>query len=267
MVSNLSLGFICASALITIGLPIALFIYFKITQGIKAAPMFLGIIGFVLFVMVLERMLHGVVLKPDENGLIPLMEEEPWNFVLYGIFAAGIFEETARFISFLILKSSQRGVKTGLAYGIGHGGAESVVLVGLTMANNLILAVVINYGNIAVLGDSPQILEAMSALKSANPYVFMFGGIERIITLACQISLSVIVWYSLTGRKRRLWLFPAAILLHALVDIPAAMMQAGLLTNMWMVEGALAVGAFITVLIAYKIHRRLEDVYDYTDFF
>jgi uncharacterized membrane protein YhfC len=227
--------------------------------------MFFGIIGFVLFVMVLERMMHSVVLKPDENGVIPMMEE-PWNFVLYGIFAAGLFEETARFISFIILRSNHTGIKTGLAYGIGHGGAESILLVGLTMVNNLILSVMINYGDITILGDSPQMLETMGALVNATPYVFMFGGIERIITIACQISLSVIVWYSLTGRGR-LWLFPAAILLHAISDIPAAMMQAGLLTNMWMVEGALAVGAFITITIAYKIHRRLDDVYDFTYFY
>ena len=265
MVSLASLVFICASGLITVGLPIALLIYYKIRQGVKIMPVFFGILGFVVFVLILERLLHNIVLKPDENGLIPLMEE-PSYFVLYVIFAAGIFEETARLISFKILRSNYKGVRTGLAYGVGHGGAESVLLVGSTMINNLVLSIMINNGNIGFLGDSPQIQTAVYALVNSEAILFMVGGIERIITIALQISLSVLVWYAATS-KRKIWLFPTAILLHAAVDVPAAMMQADILTNIWFVEGLLAVGTLVVVLIASSVHRRFQDVYAFENSF
>lgn len=46
----------------------------------------------------------------------------------FGILAAGIFEETARLIGFHLLKKSYPTFATSLAYGLGHGGIEMLIM-------------------------------------------------------------------------------------------------------------------------------------------
>lgn len=53
-----------------------------------------------------------------------------FNAVLLGLLA-GLFEETARAIAFYFLKDQARSWKPAVALGIGHGGIESILLVGL----------------------------------------------------------------------------------------------------------------------------------------
>jgi uncharacterized membrane protein YhfC len=245
------------SAIISIGLPIVLFVIFYKKFNAKILPMIIGIAGFVLFVLVLERSVHLIVFEKFA------LAEKPLIYILYGIFMAGIFEETARFVSFQITKKKYGGIGTGLAYGIGHGGIESIVIVGLAMVNTIIFSININAGNIETItgkfhGETlEQIRAQINTLLATPAYSFLFGGIERIFAIAIQLSLSVIVFYSVHG-KNKLWLYPFAILLHAILDIPAVAMQAGIVKNIYMVELCVFTGAVILTIIARHIHKKSE---------
>jgi uncharacterized membrane protein YhfC len=70
------------------------------------------------------------------------------------------------------------------------------------------------------------------------------------------MALSIIVFYGVV-KKNRGWLFPAAIVLHALIDIPAALMQTGLLGNIFLAEGLIGLGSVAVIVIAKKIHHAL----------
>jgi uncharacterized membrane protein YhfC len=130
-VSVFSIICMAISAVISIGFPIVLFIIFYKKYNAKIIPMIMGIAGFILFALILERSIHSIVFEKFT------LREKPLIYIIYGIFMAGIFEETARFISFKILKKKYTGVGTGLAYGLGHGGMEVILLVGLSMINKL----------------------------------------------------------------------------------------------------------------------------------
>ena len=75
--------------------------------------------------------------------------------------------------------------------------------------------------------------------------------------ISIQISLSIIVFYAVNG-KNKLWLYPLAIIFHAIIDIPAAAMQAGIINNIIKVEAVIAISAVLAVLIAKYIHERLK---------
>ena len=60
-VSVLSIFFMGISAIISIGVPIVLFIIFYKKHDGHIVPMIAGIAGFVLFVLVLERSIHLIV--------------------------------------------------------------------------------------------------------------------------------------------------------------------------------------------------------------
>jgi uncharacterized membrane protein YhfC len=242
------------SAVIAIGLPITLFAVFRKKQKLPLVPLLTGVGAFILFVLVLERSLHSIVLPRFS------LRERPLAFVLYGIFAAGVFEETARFIAFSLLKKKYPRVGAGLSYGIGHGGIEAILLSGLAMVNNLILGFTLNAGALESIsgglgGEALNQLNAqINALVNTSPYLFLAGGIERLFALGIQMALSVIVFYGAV-KKNKGWLFPMAIVLHAVIDIPAALMQAGLLGSVFLTEGLVGLGCAAAMVIAKKIHH------------
>lgn len=243
--------------IISIGLPIGLFLFLRKRMNLKVVPMLVGAVAFVVFALILESLLHQLVLRPDADGTIALLNN-PLLYMLYGCFAAGIFEESARFISFRLLKKKYSGVRTGFSYGIGHGGIEAILLAGLAMLSNIVLSIMMNTGATAALGNSPEILAGIATLQETDSYLFLVSGIERISAVVIQISLSLLVWFSV-NRKGKGWLFPAAIVLHAVIDAPAALMQAGAISSIALVELLVAVAAVVLAVLAYFACKRFKN--------
>jgi uncharacterized membrane protein YhfC len=189
------------SAVISIGLPVVLAIIFRKKYNAKIIPMIMGIAGFILFALIFERFIHTIVF-----GKFAL-REKPLIYIVYGIFMAGIFEETARFLSFKVIKKKYDGIGTGLAYGVGHGGIESILLAGLPVVNTIIFSIMLNSGSIESIaaqlqGDAlEQINAQMTAILTTSPYLFLIGGIERIFSIGVHLSLSIIVFYSAYRKK------------------------------------------------------------------
>ncbi|MDR1029285.1 MAG: YhfC family intramembrane metalloprotease [Treponema sp.] len=97
-VSIFSIIFTSISAIISIGLPIGLFMFCYKKSNINIVPVLMGIAGFIIFVLLLEKSIHSIVLSRFA------LRERPFMYIIYGVFMAGIFEETARFICFKIVK-------------------------------------------------------------------------------------------------------------------------------------------------------------------
>jgi len=257
MIPILSIIFMCLSAVVSVGLPVLLFIALRKKYGLKAAPMLAGAAAFIVFALVLEQLLHMIVLRPSPDGTIGL-KSNPLLYMLYGCFAAGIFEETARFLSFSLLKKKYSGIGAGLSYGIGHGGFESAVLVGASLVSGVVICVMYNMGIADSLGLPAQVIEQLAAVKDMNPFLLLAGGFERISAMVIQISLSLVVWHSV-NKKDNWWLFPAAILLHAIADVPAALKQAGVLNSILLVEGIVAAEAAALAAIAALVCKKFKN--------
>jgi uncharacterized membrane protein YhfC len=258
-VPALSIIFMIVSAILSMGVPFCLFVFLRKKFALKFRPMIFGIAGFVIFALILESSIHRVVL-----GRFPIRQEAPALFIVYGIFMAGIFEESARFIAFKILKRKYEGVVTALSYGIGHGGIESVLLAGFSMLLAIGASILINTGNVEFITARfhGEVLAAVNgqidALLTLAPYMFLVSGIERIVAITVQLCLSIIVFYSVFGEKRLMY-FPLAIVLHAIIDIPAAAMQAGVLNSVFLVEGIILLFALALAAFTKRLHDKLKN--------
>ncbi|GHU87661.1 putative membrane protein YhfC [Spirochaetia bacterium] len=256
-VSILSIIFMGLSAILSIGAPVVLFIIFHKKYKAPVLPMIVGAAAFIIFALILEQSVHLIVLK--RFALI----EKPFLYMLYGTLMAGIFEETARFLSFHILKRKYRGIGTGLSYGAGHGGIEAVLVAGLAMINAIVSSIMINSGSVETITgklQGPALEQAnaqLTALITTAPYLFLIGGLERIFAIGIQMSLSVMVFYAVFS-KGKWWLYPLAILLHAIIDAPAALTQAGVIKNVLFVEGIVCISCVLILLLARYIHTRLR---------
>lgn len=225
MIPNTTITTMGISALLIFLLPIVTAIICRHKFHIQLIPVVVGCGLFILFAQILERTLHQLVLHPATDGTSQLQNNSPWLYVLYAAFAAGIFEETARFIGFKILKKKYHGLGTAIGYGIGHGGIEAL-LVALTVFQNLMIALSVNANNQTVIHALPK--AALQQFINTSSSTFLLSFVERVPAFLFHICMSILVWIAVTqvGKKG---FFPLAILFHALFDAPVGMMQAGLL--------------------------------------
>ena len=242
----LSIAFMFLSCTISFGVPFALLLYLRIVKKADIYPFFAGCTVMLLFAFILESGAHRIVLSLPAGSVI---KGSIWLYALYGGFMAGLFEE----------KKYRAKNVNALMYGAGHGGFEAVVVVGLTMINNIVWSFMIRSGRIAELteslsGDQLTLAQQSIGLLIATPsYQFLLGGIERLFAIFLQISLSVLVWFAVKW-EGKLYLYPAAILIHFAVDATAALLSS-LHVNLFIIEAVIAVFTAAVALFARRLWR------------
>lgn len=218
-----------ASAVVGIAVPVLLAWWLVKKHYLKTLPILVGAAVFVLFALVLEAMVHQVVLKGSFGSAII---GNVWYYATYGGLMAGLFEESGRFLSMkFVLKKEPGTALTGLGYGIGHGGAEMLILFGVTMVSNLVISILINAGQADSLfskvpaDSSAQLQAQLTQLESLSAGTLLLGLWERISALILHLGLSLMVWTAVRRAGKWIWLFPAAILLHGVVDAVAVILS------------------------------------------
>ena len=248
MTSTATLVWLGVGATLCFALPVALLVWWRRTRRAKLTPFFVGAAVFFVFARVLEALLHSAVLLSD-NGVARALNANPYLFALYAGLAAGVFEETGRYIAFRVLLSKRRFPErdTAVTYGIGHGGCEAVVIVGAAYVAYIILALYLRRGNepaaIALAGGNAAAFKAMrGALMAFTPLSLVPALLERAAAILLHIALSCFVFLAARDKTQWSW-FPFAIMLHAIVDMPAALCQKGLLpaaaVELWLWVAAL----------------------------
>jgi len=208
-VPALSIAAMAVTLVISFGLPIYLCVRYK-RRGAHLRNFFLGCAVFVLFVLVLEQLLHTVVLNRFEI----FFTENVFAYALYGGFAAGLFEETGRYLAMRFLMKKTLNKRESLMYGAGHGGIEAMLLVGLTYISNISAAFTINSGAAAALPE--ELLAQLSPLMVTPSWIFLMGGLERVSAIILHISLSYLVYRAVKDRKPGFYFL--ALFLHFAVD-------------------------------------------------
>lgn len=261
MVPTSSMIMMAVNAVLGFAVPVCLSIYLVRRHHAKLTTILIGAGTFFLFALVLESIMHQLVLKGPHGAAIT--GNTLW-YAIYGGLAAGIFEETGRFLSmkFLMKKEPSKALP-GVAYGIGHGGMEMIMVFGVTMISNLVISALINSGQSGILfakapaETASQIQAQLDQLQTSGAGTYLFGLWERFSALLLHLGCSLMVWAAVRKGGRWLWLFPAAIALHAVVDAGVVMLNksVGMVQLELIVTAeALAIGA-IGYLLAKKLNR------------
>lgn len=177
------------------------------------------------------------------------------NLWLLGILlalSAALLENWGRYAGSRFFVRGCNSYRDGLAYGLGHGGVEAFVVMGTNSLSNLTLALAVNNGSIDKLAGDAATAAQVEAVKTAlieTPALqFLMGGLERVMVMAVQIALSVVVFYAIrTGR--RIWVWAAAGAQFA-VNYPVVLLQN---SSVWVVEGYLALCAAAAVIVIVKM--------------
>lgn len=260
MISNSVITAMLVEGLFCTLLPFALLILWVRKTRAKVKPFFIGAATFILFALVLEQILHYfclIAVNPVStaiNGSVVLM-------TLYGGLAAGIFEETGRLVAFKLMKK-HTDRKTAITYGIGHGGIEAILLVGMNMTLYAVYAMMINRNGAdafaAQIGDAEAAGILVHSLQAMNPLVCLYGAWERVSAIILHISLSVLVFRAVhtPGKK---YLYPVAILLHAGLDFIAVLYQQGILTSLLLTEILVSAFVVLVAIFAWKVYHQMPE--------
>lgn len=253
------------SGLFCLLMPITILIIWKIkNKSAKVTSALAGAVTFFVWALCLEQLLHTVML-PIVQGSVVL-------YTIYGALAAGVFEETGRFVTYkLFLKktTAEGNPANSVMYGIGHGGIEAVMVLSLNLLTYAMIAVMINAGQGeliigSMMGSVPpeQTELAMDQLEGfmlSSPIFYISACFERVLAVALHIMLSVTV-FAAARNKKQLWLFPASIGLHALVDAPAALFQCGVLP-LWSVYVIMVVIMAAMAPFVVKLYKTMKKEY------
>ena len=257
MVAPLTLICLTIATLFVAALPIVLYWRLRRPLAFDKRYAIAGIAVFALFAMVIERGLNTYLLSRNPMTAMWLMN--PVVFVAYGALIAGVCEEAGRWLGMRwIIKKS--GAVPGsdspaLSYGLGHGGAEAWLVGVMVQLQWIVYAVLASHGKLDPgMTDLPdetvmQIHLLLSTLSVPMALIFV---LERTAALVFQIGLSVLMWRGLRAGWRGI--LPLAIVVHALIDVPAALFQAGKLPLV-AVDGAYALAAIVVAGVLIKIFR------------
>ena len=194
---------LAVSATIALGAPIVLLVVWRRRTGAHWASAPAG--AFVFFVSQIILRLPwqiplGVWLGPKISGSVALTTA----WLAASALTAGLFEEIGRWAGYRWLIKRARTFDDAVMYGIGHGGIESILLVGISLVSTLALYLAFAMGTLPTM--PPEAIEVVRTQfeKLNGPDTFA-GGVERLMSLAVHISLSVmgvLVWV----RNDRRWL-------------------------------------------------------------
>ena len=213
MVSTASFVAIAVVMILTLLGPLVAALVYSIRnkgKGIWKA-WFLGAAGFFLLQVVIRISILNVL------AMFPWFQRFAENqYVLYCFLlalTAALFEVVARFGVAKILQKDIN-CEQGVAAGLGHGGIEAMILIGMTYVNNLLYAVMINSGSFdamvaqtgaMALPNAAELVEQLNQVKTAlietPAYAFYLAGYERILCVLFHTAMSLLVCYMVSKNK------------------------------------------------------------------
>lgn len=213
-------------------------------------------------VFLLSQLLTRVPAVQIIQGMITpaLQASRPLLYLWFLILAvtAGLFEEVGRYLGYRFLVKDEKTWAVGLMFGAGHGGLESMLLVGGLALLSLISVIALSNLNPSQMNLPPdqlaQVEQGRQQLAALDWWTPLLGAYERFLTIFLQISLSILVLQ--TFLRRSLWYLVAAIALHALVDM-AALLLAQQLPAIW-IEAALTLTLPMSLAIIYYFRPRVS---------
>lgn len=223
-VSGGSIAAMCVTLFISLILPVVALIVYAVKnrkQGVASA-WFLGAAGFFLMQVVIRvPILSTLSLMP---GFVSFVEN---HYVLYALMlglTAALFEVVGRFACAKILSKNLTYTK-GFAAGLGHGGIEAMVLIGMTYVSNLLYVVMINSGTIEMViaqteamgVDVAPVYTLVDTLVNTPPYLYLLAGYERILAMIGHVAMTLVVFYFMS-KKQTLKGIGICVLYHFVMD-------------------------------------------------
>ncbi len=186
-------------------------------------------------------------------------------WIAFASLTAGLFEEGGRYLGYRFLwRDRDKDWEGALMYGAGHGGLESMLLVGGLSILSLLNAIYVSQTDPVSLpsDQAALLLQAREALALVPWWSPLVGALERLMVMAIQLSLSVlVVQVFLRGRFYWWWL---ALGYHTLVNFASQLvlfLSSSRLPETWTVvltEAAVLISALFSAWIILRLRPKQD---------
>ncbi len=263
---------VAITAFISLALPVLILILFAVKnrkQGIIAAWL-LGAAGFLVTQICIRLPILSAL--SAQTWFVKFSQE---HLFLYGFslaFTAGLFELAGRYAVARLLRKKLSWNRS-LAAGLGHGGIEAMVMVGMAYISNITYILMIQTGTFDAMlaqvpADQAAYLESIrTTLVSGSYGLYLLAGLERILTMTAHAAMSVIVCRGVhTGNTGKALLLCLG--LHTFLDLTAgisalfgtALSQTAVYTIIYAI---LTGAALLSLWILQRIRKQWkEETYD-----
>lgn len=244
---NLSQAIIGAifSLIVCFGIPLGYLIYIIVAKKKCVKAYFIGMLAFFISQICLRIPILKALYKTEWFSEIVTFYPVLYAILIAGV-SAGIFEEGARFLGFKVGLKKDRSWEQGIAFGIGHGGIEAMLIVGIAKVNELLM--LISFSNGSFDGSKFGVTEEMfkASLQGVNMMLAVMPGIERIFAIMLHVGLTLVVLYGI-NKGKNLYLL-VAILIHTATNAGGVILMqnnfGGHFVILWLMIIALSLGVF-----------------------
>lgn len=144
-------------------------------------------------------------------------EAATFAWIAVASLTAGLFEETGRWLAYRWLWKD-RSTRGGVMLGAGHGGFESIVLVGLSLIGSLVVYVALSHGTtLGIPADKLPLVEKQ--FSSLTPLLASLGGVERMAAWGLHIGCSLLVLEGVRSGQKKWWALSVSV--HFAVNLIA----------------------------------------------
>ena len=213
---------------LSMDLPLGLAFLLMIKDKSWAKALLLGVTTFLVFQVFTRIPLLQLVLA-NQVWYILFTYKFPILYIFLLSLSAGLFEEIGRY---LVMKKwlKKANFMHVFSFGIGHGGIEAILLVGLGV----------------LLMD----------VSSVNDFSLIMGGVERVFALCMHLAFSYMVYAQVSKRHKQGLVL--AILSHTVVNF-IAVYAMSLGYGILVVESILFVMASLAIVYVVRERRRFNE--------
>ena len=224
---------ISIALLITIGLPIAAGIWTNRKLGLPWRIISYGVLGFLIVQALVALILSGF-LSLVQNGTISLGEQalntiQIWLSILLGV----ILGILMRWAGMKFIKESLDTPAAAFGIGVGYGGIESIMLVGLPLLSTFMTMLGNRNIDPQTTQLDPLVVEQIKTLWQVSHWVPLAGSLERIAAFVMHITVTFLI-LQVFRREKTLWILVAVGLELLMTGLVVGLSEAGL-TYWWVV--------------------------------
>jgi uncharacterized membrane protein YhfC len=199
---------ISVALVVTIVLPIAAGIWLNKKWHIPWRVITYGALAY-FFVQALMTFLFSGFVALVDNGTLALSDQAyPIVQLTISVVFTALLGVVIRWAGMRFIKESLVSLEAAYAIGLGYGGVESLIGVGLP----LLMTFISMLSNINIDPQTttlaPEVVSQLEALWQIQPFVPLAGSLERIAALVMHITVTVLVLQAFT-HKNHSWLAAA----------------------------------------------------------
>ncbi len=255
-----SLSCMIIIALLCTAVPFIFLGYYHIKTNAKISSFFIGMGFYALFYFGAEGVVNTILFRFCNLGVVLDRSIHPVWYAIYGAVIAGIFEELGKYIGLRFAMKKREGKQNAFLYGVGHGGFEAIAFGSSLFMGNIVLAFMVNsLGMDAYLAklslSGNELAEYKSAIQQLIAVTLgehLCQGLERVLAMVLQVSLTILVYTALKNKKSKYW-FPLATIIHSIAYLPIYLAQVQILSpiqNLMILSGI----TVLTCAIASRVY-------------